>query len=239
MGWRLQHCLSKICDGLCGAHTCAQPQHCHKGATHHCYCGINSTNISINTSQCFSTVIGVHCCPLCKKFTRITSFSSQKALTMILAAHRTILNLFFLGDVIWQNSTNCCLDSGSKQWTQVSFYITICDKKTSPVWLYWCKRENCDCFPCFSVCICQHLWQLKSMTWNNPCYHLPLHCLYRCIGWSITLLLSSDSCHTPLHKPSGHRETSNLATAQLVIKFGSSCFSSFNLFHPKYLHYKL
>jgi len=32
IGWMQQHCPSKICVGLCGAHMCV-PQLCHRGTT--------------------------------------------------------------------------------------------------------------------------------------------------------------------------------------------------------------
>jgi hypothetical protein len=40
---------------------------------------------------------------------------------MILHAHAAVLNFFFLGDVMWSHSINCCLDFCSKWWTWISY----------------------------------------------------------------------------------------------------------------------
>ena len=95
--WMQQHCLSRICDSLCGVHTCVwlgtvtQEQH-----FIYFSCGMNSMKVGIQISQSFSIMTGVHFCHPGQKFAT-SSFSSQKTATTTFPAEGTLLNCFFLG----------------------------------------------------------------------------------------------------------------------------------------------
>jgi len=63
--WKQQHCVSRICDGLCSAHTCVwlstviqEQQFIYFS------CGMNSLKVGIQIYQSFSILIRVQFCPL-------------------------------------------------------------------------------------------------------------------------------------------------------------------------------
>lgn len=82
--------------------------------------------------------------PTGNKITRITHFSTQMTVTMIFLADATLLNLFFLGSVMWHYSSSCCFDWGSEWWMQVfprwqhmtgSLYLQCCVGAKDQWWL--------------------------------------------------------------------------------------------------------
>jgi hypothetical protein len=94
-GHDCDNCTSKICDGLCEwSSIFSEEQHFRNS------CRTDSTKVNIWTFQCFNMAIRVQCCAQSKKFTRLKPVSSQKIVTMIFAADGTLLNFFFLGDVV-------------------------------------------------------------------------------------------------------------------------------------------
>ena len=87
VGWIWQHCPSKICIGLCGAHPWAWSDVAMGELPfRHLSYGTNSMKTSIQTSLCLSLVVRVYRCLPRKKYARITPLLSKKTAAVIFSA---------------------------------------------------------------------------------------------------------------------------------------------------------
>jgi len=117
-----QHYPSKFCDGLSAAHTCVRPI-ADGGASVQISCGTNLMQTSIQMSECFTMVAGVHCSSRPEVHNN-NIFLFQKDCNHDPSSCWHPLHFFF-GDNIWCNSIHCCLDLGSQWWSQVSFHNSL------------------------------------------------------------------------------------------------------------------
>ena len=166
-----QHCPSKICDSLCGVHTCIQPSIILEEQQIRCFsCGTNLTNVSIQTSYCCNIASGVHCCPPRWKFLWMAAFSSQKPVTMIFPAGNAVLNCFFLGNVGLDRSIGHHLDSGSKCWPQGPRFYPLWEAVTGSRHLQ-CQISAKYQWPLLSSSLCVQLAPfvapIKNKPWNS------------------------------------------------------------------------
>lgn len=147
-GWVWKLCPLKYSNGLSScAHSVCPLMMSDQYFRHFC-CGTNSTKVSIHKLSEFTVV------PLGNKFTRITHFSSQKSATRIFHTGHVPLNSFFLGDVMWHHSINCCFDSTLLWQLGAESSHLLCYIKVSS-----------DFFSCFFVCICQLLAPKQHASW--------------------------------------------------------------------------
>lgn len=93
---------------------------CHEGVTLlKLFSGTNSRKASIQTTYCFNIAARIYCCPTKHKVHK-TKLPHPKKLVIIFPADSTLLNFFFLGDIMQYHSTDCFLNSYSKYCTKIS-----------------------------------------------------------------------------------------------------------------------
>jgi len=106
--------------------------------------------------------------------------SSQKTVCRTVPADSTFLDVFFFGNVVHRNFTNCHLDSGSKWWTLVLPPMTVCHSIPLFPILYWCDRSAASSYLA-SFCAVFYSWHPVSIGFRISI--LFDHSLYCWIGW--------------------------------------------------------
>jgi hypothetical protein len=123
---------------------------------------------------------------------------------MIFPVDSTLLNLFFIGNVMWCHSNNFHLDSCSKWSKQSPSPVTICSRKASPPTSYWCKRSIMMIFlaPLYASLSIHGTQQAQNLELPSSSITVITMPLLVDIVKNIYPLLG-DSCHVSVNKSSG------------------------------------
>ena len=117
-------------------------------------------------------------------------FSCQKVAGIIFAADGSPFPFIVLGDIVWRHFVYCRLHSGSKWWSQVSYSVTICERKPSrPV---QCKKLMRIALLAFVLQLTTFLSPNELTSWNNQVLQQSsVRCLCPWLEFSIIYLSSS------------------------------------------------
>lgn len=96
-----------------------------------------------------------------------------------------LLHTFFLVDVMWLHSNDCCFDPRLEWWTQVSFPITAFKQKPQLPVLLVKKRlvETSLLTVCMCACICQHPGHTKMTDLGIARFFKSFHYTIFVDGW--------------------------------------------------------